>query len=97
LAIADRVDFDLVTHQMVYQGVSQTLNQGFADIRRIFAHQLAADRHWPPSQLVDAISITAMENSDLACIMLHFVAERANDPRGRLEKCVSWIQWHPPK
>jgi hypothetical protein len=90
--IADRVDFELVTEAMEDEGIAQTLKQGFADIRRIFAHQLATDKHWPPSQLVDAVSAAVRENFDLASFILHFVAdERANDPRGRLEKCVSWI------
>jgi hypothetical protein len=91
--IADRVDFELVTDTMRDEGVGRTLKQGFADIRRIFAHQLATDRNWPPSQFVDAISAAAMENLDLASFILHFVADkRANDPRGRLEKCLEWIQ-----
>jgi hypothetical protein len=91
--IVNRVDLELVTNTIKDRGFARTLKQGFDDIRRIFAHQLATNGHWPPSQFVDAISAAAMDNFDLASFILHFVADkRANDPRGRLEKCVEWIQ-----
>jgi hypothetical protein len=92
---ADRAEFELVTDEIEDEGVGQTLKQGFAHIRRMFAHQLATDRDWPPRQFLDAIfaATVPVENFDLASFILHFVAdERANDPRGRLEKCVEWIQ-----
>jgi hypothetical protein len=90
--IADRLNSELVTSTMEHEGVARTLKQGFADIRRIFAHQLSTDKNWPPSQFVDAIAATAKENFYVASFILHFIADEfANDPRGRLKKCISWI------
>jgi hypothetical protein len=97
--IAYRVDFDLATSGMKNEGVVRTLKQGFSDIRRIFAHQLATDRDWPPRQFVDAISATAMDNFDLASFILHFVADkRQQSSRPPTEMCrVDRGLWHPRK
>ncbi|KAJ3575017.1 hypothetical protein NP233_g1386 [Leucocoprinus birnbaumii] len=79
-----------VDEQEAQQDALRILERGFFDIQRTFEYQL--DEDWPPEHYVGNIAAAASGHLGFVSFIIRFVAdERANDPKGRLEKCIRFL------